>query len=57
VFLLRAGKVKLSTASNGGRSLVARLALPGEVVGLSATVRGKPYEVTAETVGPSEVDF
>jgi CRP/FNR family transcriptional regulator len=30
---------------------------PGEVLGLSATITGKPYEVTAETTEPCQVNF
>ena len=34
-----------------------KLAEPGEVLGLSATISGKPYEVTAETLDPCQVNF
>ncbi len=33
------------------------LAEPGEVLGLSATISGKPHEVTAETIDPCQVNF
>ena len=33
------------------------LAEPGEVLGLSATISGKPYEVTGETIDPCQVNF
>jgi CRP/FNR family cyclic AMP-dependent transcriptional regulator len=33
------------------------LAEPGEVLGLSATISGKPYEVTAETLDPCQGQF
>ena len=37
--------------------MIVELAEPGEVLGLSATISGKPYEVTAETIGPCQVNF
>ncbi|MFZ1053681.1 MAG: Crp/Fnr family transcriptional regulator, partial [Candidatus Sulfotelmatobacter sp.] len=40
-----------------GRTMIVKLAEPGEVLGLSATVSGKPYEVTAETIDPCQVNF
>src|SRR5712691_8837591 len=37
VFILCTGKVKLSTSSADGRSLILRISEPGEVLGLPAT--------------------
>jgi hypothetical protein len=37
--------------------MIVKLAEPGEVLGLSATISGKPYEVTAETIDPCQVNF
>jgi CRP/FNR family transcriptional regulator, cyclic AMP receptor protein len=34
-----------------------RIAKPGEVLGLHAIVTGKPYELTAETMQPSQLTF
>jgi CRP/FNR family transcriptional regulator, cyclic AMP receptor protein len=34
-----------------------RIAGPGEVLGLSSTLSGKPYELTAETLDSSQVVF
>ena len=33
------------------------MAEPGEALGLSAVISGTPYELTAETVGPCQVNF
>jgi CRP/FNR family transcriptional regulator, cyclic AMP receptor protein len=41
--------VKLSICATDGKTLILKIAEPGEVLGLSATVSGKPYELTAET--------
>jgi CRP/FNR family transcriptional regulator len=57
VFMLCAGRVKLSSCSSDGKSLITRIAEPGEVLGLSATISGKPYMVTAETLSPCQVNF
>ena len=57
VYLLCAGQVKLSTTSGDARVLITNLAGPGELLGLSAAISGRPYEVTAETLEPSQVNF
>jgi CRP/FNR family transcriptional regulator, cyclic AMP receptor protein len=57
IFVLCKGTVKLSINSPGGRTMIVELAEPGEVLGLSATISGKPYEVTAETLDPCQVNF
>ena len=57
VFVLCSGKVKLSTSSADGRSLILRISEPGEVLGLPATVTGKPYELTADVVEPTQANF
>jgi CRP/FNR family transcriptional regulator, cyclic AMP receptor protein len=57
VFLLRSGKAKLEMSSGKGKTLTLRIAWPGELLGLSATITGNPYEGTATTMGPSEADF
>jgi len=57
IFVLCKGTVKLSINSPSGRTMIVKLAEPGEVLGLSATISGKPYEVTAETIDPCQVNF
>src|SRR5271166_657951 len=57
IFVLCKGSVKLSINSPGGRTVIVKLAEPGEVLGWSATISGKPYEVTAETIDPCQVNF
>ena len=57
IYMLCSGRVKLTTSSSEGKSLIAHVAEPGEVLGLSATVSNMPYEVTAETLEPSQVNF
>jgi CRP/FNR family cyclic AMP-dependent transcriptional regulator len=57
VFVLCSGRVKLSTSSADGRSLILRIAESGEVLGLPATVTGKPYELTADVIEPTQANF
>ena len=57
IFVLCKGRVKLSICSTDGKTLILKIAETGEVLGLSATVSGKPYELTAETVDPCQINF
>ncbi|MBV8053538.1 MAG: Crp/Fnr family transcriptional regulator [Acidobacteriaceae bacterium] len=56
-YIICSGRVKLSTTSRDGKTLILRIAQAGEVLGLHATVSGKPYELTAETLQPCQLDF
>ncbi len=57
VFILCSGKVKLSTSSADGKTLILRISDPGEVLGLPATITGKPYELSADVVEPCQANF
>jgi CRP/FNR family cyclic AMP-dependent transcriptional regulator len=57
VYVICSGRVKLSTTSRDGKTPILRIAEPGEVLGLHATVSGKPYELTGETLQPCQLDF
>ena len=57
IFVICKGSVKLSINSPSGRTMIVKLADAGEVLGLGATISGKPYEVTAETIDPCQVNF
>ena len=57
VFILCSGRIKLSTTSTDGRSLIVRIAEAGEVLGLPATVTGKSYELTEEVIEPAQANF
>jgi CRP/FNR family transcriptional regulator, cyclic AMP receptor protein len=56
-FILCSGKAKLSTTSREGKVLILRIAEAGEALGLSAVISGQPFELTAETTGPCQVNF
>jgi len=57
IFVLCKGRVKLSICATDGKTLILKIAEPGEVLGLSASVSGKAYELTAETIDPCQVNF
>lgn len=57
IFILCAGSAKLTTTSARGRALIVRVAEAGEVLGLAAAVANTAYDVTAETLEPTEVNF
>jgi CRP/FNR family transcriptional regulator, cyclic AMP receptor protein len=57
VFVVCSGQVKLSTSAADGSTLIARISRKGEVLGLPATVTGKPYELTAEVLEPTQANF
>jgi CRP/FNR family cyclic AMP-dependent transcriptional regulator len=55
VFVLCTGQVKLSCTSKDGKTLILKIAMPGDVLGLGAVISGSRYEVTAETIQPTEI--
>ena len=57
VFVLCAGTAKLWTSSSNGRTIITRIARSGEVLGLNATISGRPYGVSAEMMEPGEANF
>jgi CRP/FNR family cyclic AMP-dependent transcriptional regulator len=50
VFLLCQGRVSMSVAAPDGKTLIVKIAQPGEVLGLSAVLSGEPYELSAQTI-------
>ncbi len=57
VFIICNGRVKLSTSSADGKTLILKIADPGEVLGLAETVSGKPYQATADVLEPAQANF
>jgi CRP/FNR family cyclic AMP-dependent transcriptional regulator len=53
VYLVCDGQLKLYTSSREGRVMIVRLARSGDLLGLSAVLDGKEYEVCAETLAPT----
>src|ERR1700682_1591014 len=57
VFVLCAGKAKLSTSSSEGKTIIIKISEAGDVLGLNATISNQPYEVTAEMIEPGQANF
>jgi CRP/FNR family transcriptional regulator, cyclic AMP receptor protein len=57
IFILCHGRVKLSTTSRDGKTLIVRIAEPGEMLGLHAIITGGRYELTVETMQPCQLNF
>jgi CRP/FNR family cyclic AMP-dependent transcriptional regulator len=57
VYILCQGRAKLMTTNSDGRSLIVKIAQPGDILGLHAVVSGKPYELAVETLQPSQLAF
>ncbi len=57
IFAVCSGKVKVSTSSQNGRSIILKIAEVGELLGIPATLSGKPYEVTAEVWESAQINF
>jgi CRP/FNR family transcriptional regulator len=47
----------LSFSSAQGKTIIMRIAEAGEILGVSASVSGMPYLVSAETIEPSQIAF
>lgn len=57
IYILNAGRVKLSVTDNHGQQVTVGTALPGDILGLSAAVSGKCYEETAVAMIPCQIGF
>lgn len=55
VHVLCSGQVKLTSSSKEGRTLLVRIARPGDVLGLSAAMSDTPYETTAQALEPVQI--
>jgi CRP/FNR family cyclic AMP-dependent transcriptional regulator len=50
VFVICVGQVKISSTSRDGKTMILKIAGPGDVMGLSAVLANLQYEVTAEVI-------
>lgn len=57
VYILCQGRVKLLTTNSDGKTLIFKIAKPGEMLGLNATLSGTPHEITAETLQPAQLAY
>jgi len=56
IVLLCSGQAKLSCTSRDGKTMILKIAGPGDVLGLGAVVAGTAYELTAQTVEPVQIN-
>jgi len=57
IYVIWEGRVKISTGSGNGKSLILALVGRGAVLELPATILGLPYAATAEVVEPVKASF
>ena len=57
VYILCQGRAKLLTTNGEGRTLILKIAKPGEVLGLNSLLTGRPHDITVETLQPSQLAF
>jgi CRP/FNR family cyclic AMP-dependent transcriptional regulator len=55
VFVILEGEVRLSINSSGGRRLSLRIAREGDIIGLSSSLSGAAYDMTADTLYRSRI--
>lgn len=55
VAVICAGQVKISSTSREGKTMILKIAVPGDVLGLSAILTDVAYEVCAEAIEPCQV--
>jgi CRP/FNR family transcriptional regulator, cyclic AMP receptor protein len=57
VYLLCHGRAKLMTTNRDGKTLILKIAEPGEILGLHAVISGTEHECTVETLHPSQLAY
>jgi CRP/FNR family cyclic AMP-dependent transcriptional regulator len=54
-YCLCSGRLKLSSVSAGGKTIILGIATPGDVLGARPLLLGKPHDVTAETIQQTQL--
>ncbi len=57
VYILCQGRAKVLATNSDGKTLIVKIAQPGEILGVHSAVSGKPHEFTVETLQPSQLAF
>lgn len=57
VYVLCQGRAKLMATNRDGKTFIMKIAQPGDILGLHAVVTGSAYELTVETLQPSQLAF
>ncbi len=57
VYIVCQGRVKLLTTNSEGKTLIFKIAKPGDILGLNATISNAPHEITAEILQPAQLAY
>lgn len=57
VYVVCQGRVKMMTTNKDGKTLILKIAGPGEVLGLHSVLRGQEHEMTVETLQATQLAF
>jgi CRP-like cAMP-binding protein len=57
VYILCQGRAKVLATNSDGKTLIVKIAQPGEILGVHSAVSGAPHEFTVETLQPSQLAF
>ena len=57
VYVLCSGRAKVSISSSEGKTVILRIAKPGDLLGVNSVLKGLPYEATVETLERCRIDF
>ena len=57
VYVFCEGRAKVSISSAEGKTLVLRIAQPGDLLGLNSALTGLPYDATVTTLENCRIDF
>jgi len=57
VYIICQGRVKLLTTNTDGKTLIFKIAKPGDILGLNPAISGTPHEITAETLQPAQLAY
>ena len=57
VYVLCQGRAKMMATNSDGKTFILKIAQPGEILGLHSAVGGRPYEVSVETLQPSQLAY
>lgn len=57
VYVLRAGRAKVSISSSAGKVWILRIAQAGDLLGLNSALKDSPYDATVAAIEPCYTDF
>lgn len=57
IYVMRAGRAKVSISSSEGKVFILRIAQAGDLLGVNAAFNDSPYDATVRTIEPCRTDF